>query len=103
MIVMYDAGRLLNTGFRWLGRWVVRTPHLSLVNVLAGRRVVPEFMPQVPDTEVVSRVASQLLHDEQWRELMIGQLADVVAPLRDSSASSRVCDLLEGLTGRAGR
>ena len=59
----------------------MKTPHLSLVNILAGRRIVPEFMPFVRDTGAVARVASRLLTDQDWRELMIAQLDEVVRPL----------------------
>ncbi|RMF78396.1 MAG: hypothetical protein D6744_10125, partial [Planctomycetota bacterium] len=93
MIVMYDAGRVLRLPHRLFGRFVVRTPHLSLVNILAGARVVPEFMPFIRDTRPIARVAEQLLSDATWRGLMIRQIDDVVAPLETSRASHRVCEI----------
>ncbi len=94
MIVMYDAGRLLGALYRPFGRFVLKTPHLSLVNILAGRRIVPEFMPFVRDTGAVARVASRLLTDQDWRELMIAQLDEVVRPLENSNASENVCRII---------
>jgi len=98
MIVMYDAGRALYWPHRLLGRWFLKTPHLSLVNILAGARVVPEFMPFVRDTRRIARVAAQLLTDEAWRALMRRQLDALVRPLETSQASTRVGALIAELT-----
>lgn len=97
MIVMYDAGTIMGGGYRWLGRWVVKTPHLSLVNILAGKRVVPEFMPTVPDPALVARVAADLLRNDVWRRLMQTQLDEIVRPLEASEASAGVCRIIAKL------
>ncbi len=104
MIVMYDAGRLMSGLYRTLGRWLIRTPHLCLVNILAGRRVVPEFMPYVPDVAAVAKVADVLLSDAIWRELMVRQLDEIVRPLEQSKASAAVCAIIdEMLSGKTAR
>ncbi|MBI5865966.1 MAG: hypothetical protein HZB38_15970 [Planctomycetes bacterium] len=97
MIVMYDAGPLFGHGHRVVGRWIVHTPHLSLVNVLSGTRLVPEFMPSVPSAEAVARVASDLLTDRFWREEMVRGLDALVTPLESSAASLLVCALMRSL------
>ncbi|TWT45390.1 Glycosyl transferase [Phycisphaerae bacterium RAS1] len=97
MIVMYDAGPLLGGAYEYFGRRIVATPHLSLVNLLADRRVVPEFMPTVPDPAEVAAVADQLLSDHAWRELMIAQLDEVVRPLETGSASRGVCEIVRSV------
>jgi lipid-A-disaccharide synthase len=102
MIVMYDAGRLLRWPYRLLGRLVLATPHLSLVNILAGARVVPEFMPFLPDVRRVARTAGALLHDARWRDLLVRQLDELVRPLVDTQPSRRVCELLAELLGLSG-
>lgn len=94
MVVMYDAGPLLHWPYRIAGRCIIRLPHLSLVNILAGRRVVPEFMPFIRDLDVVARTTAGLLSDAAWRRLMVRQIDEVVAPLEDSSASREVCRLI---------
>jgi lipid-A-disaccharide synthase len=97
MVVMYDAGGLLRWPYRALGRFVIKTPHLSLVNILAGARLVPEFMPFITDTQPIADVAGQLLHDADWRELMIRQLDEIVAPLAATQPSVAVCDMMRRL------
>ncbi len=97
MVVLYDAGRWLQRPYELAGRLVVRTPHLSLLNVLAGARVVPEFMPFIDDVQPVARVAAQLLADDRWRELMVRQIDAVVRPLEGGSPSRRGCELMTEL------
>lgn len=99
MIVVYDAGPLFNWGYRWVGSRIVRTPHLSLVNILARRRLVPEFMPSVRDVNQPAAVAAQLLTDERWRALMRVGLDELVTPLEGTQASRRVCELIRELAG----
>lgn len=103
MIVMYDAGRLLYWPYRLFGRLVISTPHLSLVNVLAGARVVPEFMPFTRDLGVVATVAGQLLTDATWRDLMVRQMDEIVRPLQQSNASASVCRMIEELLAAAAK
>ncbi len=98
MIVMYDAGPLLAALYRSpLRRWVITTPHLALVNILAAARIVPEFMPLRPDPAEVARVAAGLLRDESWRGLVVAQLDAVVRPLEQSRPSERVCEMIAAL------
>lgn len=100
MVVMYDAGRLMRVGY-WLGgRRLLHTPHLALVNVLAGARVVPEFMPFLGDLRPIAEVAARLISDRTWRELMVQQLDALVQPLEGSRASERVCALAAAIIGR---
>jgi lipid A disaccharide synthetase len=102
MIVMYDAGRLLHWPYRVAGRFVIRLPHLSLVNILSGARVVPEFMPFIRDLAPVADVARQLLRDETWRTVMVNQLDELVRPLEDSRASENVCAMMADMLRGAG-
>ena len=102
MVVMYDAGRWLYWPYRLFGRLVITTPHLSLVNVLAGARVVPEFMPFVRDIAAVATVTRQLLTDTTWRTLMCRQLESVVRPLETATASANVCQWMAKLLARQG-
>jgi lipid-A-disaccharide synthase len=97
VVVMYDAGGPFGPLYEAFGRRVVKTPHLSLLNILAGRRIVPEFMPFVPDVEPVARVVRDLLCDESWRRLMIRQIDETIAPLEASRASENVCQMIRRL------
>ena len=97
MVVMYDAGRLLALPYRLFGRFIIKLPHLSLVNILADARVVPEFMPFIRDLDAIAAVAGQLLGDETRRQIMIRQLDEIVSPLEGTQASANVCRIMRDL------
>lgn len=70
------------SGLSWkLGRWLVRVPHLTMVNLIAGRRVVPELMQNEMTAERLAAEASRLLSDGSAREQMRRQLGQVGAKL----------------------
>ena len=64
-----------------LGRWLVRAPFLSMVNLVAGRRVVPELIQQEMTAERIAREAELLLQDSPAREAMRDGLREVAASL----------------------
>jgi len=84
MIVMYNASRLF---YHLVARWMIRTPYLSLPNILAGREIVPEFMPYYTSTAPIAKRAIELLRSEDARQEMVTQLAETVRPLRSGCAS----------------
>lgn len=79
-------------------RRLIRIRHIGLVNIVAGRNVVPEF---VQDAFVPVRVADALapLFDERGaaRAVMVEALAEVTAGLGTPGASRRVAVLASGL------
>lgn len=99
MVVLYEAGALLRWPYELIGRRFLLTPHLSLVNILAGERIVPEFMPYVGPVERVVDAAETLLDDSDARSRQIARLDAVVRPLEQSQASANVCRMIAELTG----
>ncbi len=106
MVVLYEMGGLLGRLASRFGHWVVRTPHLSLVNILAGARVVPEYMPHVPDTHGVAQTAAALLLDTSLRDYTTRRLDELVGPLESPpygrSASANVCELIASVIAERG-
>ena len=96
MVVMYKASPLF---YQLVGRWMIHTPHLSLPNILAGRRVVPEFMPYYPSTVPIADAAIELLKSESKRHSMSNELREVVAPLHNHAAGKDVATLLLEMIG----
>lgn len=97
MIVMYNASRVF---YHLVARWVIRTTSLSLPNILAGREVVPEFMPYYRSTAPIADVAIRLLDNAAERERMVAELREIVAPLRNTRASQAAAELLERMIAR---
>jgi lipid-A-disaccharide synthase len=86
MIVMYNGSKW---GYRLVGRWLITTPHLCLVNILAGRRVVPEFMPYYTSTRPIADEALAILASPQQQAAMKADLANVVESLGSGNAATR--------------
>ena len=86
MVVMYNGSKW---GYRLVGRHLITTPHLSLVNILAGRRVVPEFMPYYSSTEPIAAEALDIVDNAARREQMKADLRAVVDLLGTSRAAEQ--------------
>lgn len=90
------------TAASWLmGRMLVRVPFYSMVNLIAGRAVVPELMQSQLTGERLAAEAQRLLRDEDARAEMRAGLAEVAAKLTGPAgpmarASAIIQDLMEG-------
>jgi lipid-A-disaccharide synthase len=73
------------TDVSWaLGRWLVDVPFYSMVNLVAGRSIVPELMQRQATGERLAAEAARLLHDPEAREAMKHSLAAVTRALATS-------------------
>ena len=93
MLIFYRAGRLI---YNTLGRLLLRTKHLSLVNILAGRRLVPEIMPWHGKVQQIVDAAMDMMGDYGWlcqtrRDLI--DLTDNLRAAREGSASENAARL----------
>ena len=70
------------TGLSWLaGKFLVRVPFYSMVNLIAGRAVAPELMQNEVTGPRLAAEAMRLLGDGLARERMREELRDVAARL----------------------
>ncbi len=99
MIVTYKVSPLSYQ----LGKKLVKVDWVSLVNLIAGREVVPEFLQDNASPEYLSETAKDLLEDHRAREKMISGLEEVVRSLGDPGAAKRAAALaasmLDKVTG----
>jgi lipid-A-disaccharide synthase len=84
MIVMYNASRWM---YRLLGRWLISTKYLSIPNILAGRRLIPEFMPYYRSTDPIIATAVELLSTPATLARIRRELHEVIQPLARPGAS----------------
>jgi lipid-A-disaccharide synthase len=85
MVIVYRVSKAT-----WrLGRWMVRTPFFSMVNLVAERRIVPEFIQDQFQPEAVARAVRQLVEDPAAGEKMRQQLKDVAGRLSRAPESAR--------------
>lgn len=82
------------------GKLLVRVPFYSMVNLIAGREIVPELMQGAMTGEAIAREARKLLGDERARAEMKAGLAEVARQLSGrepvAAAASIVQEVLEG-------
>jgi lipid-A-disaccharide synthase len=64
-----------------LGRWLVRAPFLSMVNLVAGRKIAPELIQGEMTGERIAAEAIRLLDDKVALEAMRAGLEEVSAKL----------------------
>jgi lipid-A-disaccharide synthase len=61
----------------FLAKLLVKTPYVSLVNLVAGRRVVPELLQSFSTPSCIAEALSPLISGGQERDLMIKELKNV--------------------------
>jgi len=87
MVVMYQSSPIL---WHLIGRWLIKSRHLSLVNILAGKELVPEFMPYFRSIDpIVQRIHSLLDNPDALRKVS-ADLVEAVQPLAAFNASENV-------------
>ncbi|MCY3928799.1 MAG: lipid-A-disaccharide synthase [Acidobacteria bacterium] len=85
MVVVYRVSPL--TGL--IGRWLVDLPFISLVNLVLGRRVVPELLQGEAGAIQMAATARDLLSERSRVDSMRADLAELRPALGASGASER--------------
>jgi lipid-A-disaccharide synthase len=89
MVIIYKVSLLSS----WLARALVRVPHVGLVNLVAGRRLVPELLQHEATGANIARTMADMLQDAH----KLNQLRHELIALRDvlgqPGASDRVAEL----------
>jgi lipid-A-disaccharide synthase len=91
MLVVYQASWLTY----WIGRMLVKLPYLSMVNVLAGEKVVPEFLQGAAEPERLARAALQILRNPKGAETMAIRIREVAKKLGGPGAAARAAEEVE--------
>jgi lipid-A-disaccharide synthase len=93
MIVVYRLAPLTAA----IARVLVRTPLFAMVNLIAGRRVVPELVQKDFTPERLANEAIRLLDSPDARTEMRRGLAEVREKLGPPGAVERAADLIAGM------
>ncbi|HOX45256.1 MAG TPA: lipid-A-disaccharide synthase [Myxococcota bacterium] len=86
MVVVYRVSWLS----RLLARWLVRVPTFAIVNLLAGRRVVPELLQGEVRPARIAAEARALWAEGPERSAALAGLAEVARGLGQQQPSARV-------------
>ncbi len=84
-VILYKTA--MSTFF--LGRWLIQIPYIGLVNVVAGRKIVPEFIQNEIHSETIAQEAAYLLDHKDLKEKMIADLKMVREKLGEPGAADR--------------
>ncbi len=103
MVIMYQSSRVLWFLF---GRWLLKTKYLSLVNILANRKLVPEFMPYFSSIGPIVEAIEGLLSDRDGLSQLSDDLIALAASVRLGNTSQKVAqvaaEMLDKTHGEAG-
>ncbi len=91
MIVIYDVKPIL---WHLVGRRLLKTKHISLVNILAKRELVSEFIPFASRTWHIGQKALEMLENADFRRKMRSDLAELIRPLNQAGAARHVVELI---------
>jgi lipid-A-disaccharide synthase len=93
MAIFYKASPLTYA----IGKRLVRVDHFGLPNIVAGRRVVPEFLQDMASPEALANEVMHVLNDAAYAETMRTGLQAVQAKLGDPGCSIKVAEMLFGM------
>ncbi len=94
MIIVYKLSSLSY----WLARSLVAVKNMGLVNLVAGKRIVPELVQSDAVPERIAEEAQRLLTDEalcvKMKDELKGVVEKLAGPSRHVGASRRVADII---------
>lgn len=85
MVVAYRVSPLSYA----IGKIILKVPHVSIVNLIAGGEIVPEVLQDAVNPEGLADRASMILNNEDYRKNMIINLKKVRESLGGKGASER--------------
>ncbi len=91
MVVMY---RIPAWKYWTVGRWIVRSEFATLPNLIAGRKVVPEFVPYAGGPGGIIAELERLLADRAAREAQHEGLREVTAKFAGRHAAQEAADAI---------
>jgi lipid-A-disaccharide synthase len=97
MVIVYGVSPLTYA----IGRRFVKVPHYGMVNLVAGRRIVPELIQERFTPDHVARETVSLLRDTARAETMRADLAAVREALGGHGASMRAAQAVWRVATRA--
>ncbi len=90
MIIIYRVSTLSY----WIGRALIRVKHIGLVNLVSGKRIVPELIQQQANPERISEEALRILKDPRLAERMKEEMKEVRRRLGQPGAAERAARIV---------
>ena len=93
MIIIYRVSRLTY----FLGKMFIKVKNIGLVNIIAGKTIVPELIQKEANPQRLAELANQLLGDQQARSRMKIALSRIKGQLGAPGAAERAAHLAANL------
>ncbi len=90
MVIVYRTNAIT----WWLGKRLVKLPYIGLVNVVAGRRLVPECLQHEATPGRIAEEAAQILQSDARRQAMLAGFREIRASLGSPGASRRAAEAI---------
>lgn len=97
MVIVYKVSPMSY----WLGRALIRIEHIGLINLIAGKRLVPELIQDQASAENIAEHALTLLADEAHLARLKRDLLAIKEVLGGAGASRRVAEIARSLLWQA--
>jgi len=79
--VVHVIGYRLNALTAFIGKMLIRTPYVNLINICLGREAVPEFIQENCTPDNLAREVARLLDDEGARAAQRAQASEALTQL----------------------
>jgi len=80
-----------------IGRRFIRVDHISLANIIAGKRVVPELIQDEANPERIAAAVGDLIDHPEMAQAMRAELAQIRGKLGEPGAARRTAGIAIGM------
>lgn len=95
MIIVYHVSSLSYI----IGKVMIKLKCIGLVNIMAGKKIVPELLQKNVRGDLIAAEALKILEDENYRREMLAHLAEVRERLGTPGAARRVAEMALEMIG----
>lgn len=95
LVVVYRVSPLTY----FIGKRVLDVTHISLVNIIAGKEVVPELIQHEATAKNIMEQSKRILYDERYRESMISSFKQIRERFSGRQPSQRVAEIVGDMAG----
>jgi len=93
MVIIYKVSPISY----WLGRTMIQVKHIGLVNLITGKKIVPELLQDQASPIRIADTVFHMLDDASGLEKLRHELMQVKDALGGPGASQRVADIAIGM------
>ena len=93
MIIIYKMAILS----WWLSKLLVKSDYAGMVNIIAGKKIIPEYLQKQATPEAITLKVCKILSHSEIQEKMKSELLSVTQKLQGAGASQRAAEYIVSL------